>query len=127
MTQGREQAEEWVTWYSISYSTDAFKWHFASDASGNRKVFRGNVDASTVRYNLLEQPLETRFIRLHVIEWKDRPSLRLELVGCQGNHRHVFRSKSLWSLVTLFYISFIGYCFWIYLSVLDRFHGNKRS
>lgn len=83
MTQGREQAEEWVTWYSISYSTDAFKWHFASDASGNRKVFRGNVDASTVRYNFLEQPLETRFIRLHVIEWKGRPSLRLELVGFQ--------------------------------------------
>lgn len=84
MTQGREEAEEWVSAYSISYSADAFKWNYVMDGQGNRRVFRGNVDPSTVRYNLLDPPLQTRFVRLHVIEWRGRPSLRLEIVGCQG-------------------------------------------
>ena len=84
LTQGREEADEWVTLYTISYSCDAFKWNYAMDGHGNRKVFRANGDSSTVRYNILEQPLEARFFRLHVIEWHGWPSLRLEIVGCQG-------------------------------------------
>jgi lactadherin len=84
MTQGREEADEWVSAYSISYSADAFKWSYVVDGYGNRRVYRGNVDASSVRYNLLDPPLQTRFVRLHVIEWRGRPSLRLEIVGCQG-------------------------------------------
>jgi hypothetical protein len=84
LTQGREEADEWVTLYTISYSSDAFKWNYAMDGHGNRKVFRANGDSSTVRYNILEQPLEARFVRLHVIEWHGWPSLRLEIVGCQG-------------------------------------------
>ena len=85
MTQGREEVDEWVSAYSVSYSSDAFKWNYVVDGQGNRRVFRGNVDPSTVRYNLLDPPLQTRFVRLHVIEWRGRPSLRLEIVGCQGN------------------------------------------
>lgn len=85
LTQGREEADEWVTLYSVSYSSDAFKWTYVNDAHGDRKIFRANIDSNTVRYNILEQPLEARFIRLHVIEWNSRPSLRLEIVGCQGN------------------------------------------
>ena len=68
MTQGREEADEWVSAYSISYSADAFKWSYVVDGYGNRRVYRGNVDAGSVRYNLLDPPLQTRFVRLHVIE-----------------------------------------------------------
>lgn len=97
MTQGREEADEWVSAYSISYSVDAFKWSYVVDGNGNRRVYRGNVDASSVRYNLLDPPLQTRFVRLHVIEWRGRPSLRLEIVGCQGLFRflNLFSSKYL--------------------------------
>jgi hypothetical protein len=90
MTQGREEADEWVSAYSISYSADAFKWSYVVDGYGNRRVYRGNVDAGSVRYNLLDPPLQTRFVRLHVIEWRGRPSLRLEIVGCQGAQQKVF-------------------------------------
>ena len=84
MTQGREEADEWVSAYTLSYSIDAFKWSHAIDGHGQRKLFRGNVDSSTVRYNLVDPPLQARFVRLHVAEWRGRPSLRLEIVGCQG-------------------------------------------
>lgn len=84
MTQGREEADEWVSAYTLSYSIDAFKWSHAIDVHGQRKIYRANVDSSSVRYNLVDPPLQARFVRLHVAEWRGRPSLRLEIVGCQG-------------------------------------------
>jgi len=88
LTQGRPESEapdgEWVTSYSVSYSQDAFKWSFVTGSGGSRRIFRGNSDAGTVRQNQLDPPLSARFIRLHVVEWRGRPSLRLELTGCQG-------------------------------------------
>ncbi|XP_046438761.1 venom prothrombin activator pseutarin-C non-catalytic subunit-like isoform X1 [Daphnia pulex] len=95
MTQGREEADEWVSAYSISYSADAFKWSYVVDGYGNRRVYRGNVDASSVRYNLLDPPLQTRFVRLHVIEWRGRPSLRLEIVGCQECNQVITESPNV--------------------------------
>lgn len=95
MTQGREEADEWVSAYSISYSVDAFKWSYVVDGNGNRRVYRGNVDASSVRYNLLDPPLQTRFVRLHVIEWRGRPSLRLEIVGCQECNQVITESPNV--------------------------------
>ena len=38
VTQGRGEVDEWVTNYMFSYSTDAFKWEFARDIYGNKKV-----------------------------------------------------------------------------------------
>ena len=38
VTQGRSEVEEWVTKFMISYSLDAYKWEFARDIYGNKKV-----------------------------------------------------------------------------------------
>jgi hypothetical protein len=48
----------------------------------------GNSDAHTLRHNYLDQPVTARFIRLHVLRWFRHPSLRLEIVGCQGNLKY---------------------------------------
>jgi hypothetical protein len=37
-TQGRGEVDEWVTQFMVSYSLDAFKWEFARDIYGNKKV-----------------------------------------------------------------------------------------
>ena len=82
--QGRSEVEEWVTQFMISYSLDAFKWEFARDIYGNQKLFKGNSDAHSLRHSYLEHPVKARFIRVHVVTWHEHPSLRLEIVGCQG-------------------------------------------
>ncbi len=87
MTQGREEANEWVTLYTVSFSNDASKWSYVTDSESSvkRKIFSGNFDSNSVRYNIFKVAIEARFIRIHVIEWHGWPSLRLEIVGCQGN------------------------------------------
>ena len=56
-TQGRGEIDEWVSQFMVSYSLDAFKWEFARDIYGNKKVFRGNSDAHSVRHSYLEHPV----------------------------------------------------------------------
>ena len=106
-TQGRGEIDEWVSQFMVSYSLDAFKWEFARDIYGNKKVFRGNSDAHSVRHSYLEHPvcdiqlhadmyvhqmhyriisplqIKARFVRIHVVSWNNHPSLRLEIIGCQ--------------------------------------------
>ena len=38
VTQGRGDIPEWVTHFMVSYSLDAYKWEFARDIYGTKKV-----------------------------------------------------------------------------------------
>ncbi len=38
VTQGRGNVKEWITHFMVSYSLDAYKWEFARDIYGNKKV-----------------------------------------------------------------------------------------
>lgn len=38
LTQGKGDDEEWVTSFELSYSLDAYHWHFARDIYNNKKV-----------------------------------------------------------------------------------------
>jgi len=51
MTQGRDKkgAQAWVTHYFISYSEDAYRWDWARDIYGVKKVFSGNSDSHSVK------------------------------------------------------------------------------
>lgn len=83
LTQGKADDEEWVTSFELSYSLDAYHWHYAKDIYNNKKVFQANVDSHDTRHNYVEPPVVGRFVRLHVLDWHTHPSLRLELLGCQ--------------------------------------------
>jgi len=85
MTQGRDKkgAQAWVTHYFISYSEDAYRWDWARDIYGVKKVFSGNSDSHSVKVSYLEHPVTARFLRLHVQTWHLHPSLRMEILGCQ--------------------------------------------
>ena len=48
------------------------------------QLFSGNTDSHTVKVSYLEQPVTARFLRLHVQSWHKHPSLRMEIIGCQG-------------------------------------------
>ncbi|KAH7935956.1 hypothetical protein HPB52_015527 [Rhipicephalus sanguineus] len=66
LTQGRGDGREWVSSFAVSYSMDAYHWKHCLDLS------------------YLDPPVHARFLRLHVLRWHGRPSLRFEPLGCQG-------------------------------------------
>ena len=52
VTQGRGNVKEWITHFMISYSLDAYKWEFARDIYGNKKVSFGlRTTLSSVKIN----------------------------------------------------------------------------
>ncbi|GBM89158.1 Lactadherin [Araneus ventricosus] len=83
MTQGRGDGHQWVTSYLLSYSLDAYHWKYCSDVYGNRKVFKGNIDSHSTQTGYLDQNVTARFLRLHVLQWHEHPSMRIEVLGCQ--------------------------------------------
>ncbi|XP_066985996.1 uncharacterized protein [Macrobrachium rosenbergii] len=103
LTQGKGDEEEWVTSFELSYSLDAYHWHYARDIYNNKKVFQANINSHEIRHNYVEPPLVGRFVRVHVIDWHAHPSLRLELLGCQeckaiiseGSHVQLSASSSV--------------------------------
>ena len=54
VTQGRGNVKEWITHFMISYSLDAYKWEFARDIYGNKKVSFGLYTklSSQINYNV---------------------------------------------------------------------------
>ena len=84
MTQGRTGKKEWVTSFMISYSSDAFQWQYITDKYGNQKIFQGNSDDFSITHNYFDQAISARFIKFHTIQWFKHPSLRVEILGCQG-------------------------------------------
>ncbi|XP_022809858.1 uncharacterized protein LOC111346861 [Stylophora pistillata] len=76
LTQGRQDYAQWVTQFKISYSLDGT--HFTSQ----NKVYQANSDQNTVVVNVLEKPIDARFIRLLPQLWHGHISLRMELYGC---------------------------------------------
>ncbi|XP_029947744.1 retinoschisin 1a isoform X2 [Salarias fasciatus] len=85
LTQGRCDAEEWVTKYSVQYRTDEnLNWIYYKDQTGNNRVFYGNSDRSSSVQNLLRPPIIARFIRILPLGWHTRIALRMELLLCMN-------------------------------------------
>lgn len=83
LVQGRSDSEEWVTSFMVSYSLDAYYWHFVSDQYGSQKTFEGNVDSYSVRTIFLDDAIVARYLKFHTSEWHRHPSMRVEVIGCQ--------------------------------------------
>ncbi|XP_050709253.1 EGF-like repeat and discoidin I-like domain-containing protein 3 [Eriocheir sinensis] len=48
LTQGKGDDEEWVTSFELSYSLDAYHWHFARYIYNNKKADRSGLELSMV-------------------------------------------------------------------------------
>ncbi|XP_035032634.1 retinoschisin [Hippoglossus stenolepis] len=85
LTQGRCDADEWITKYSIQYrSVDTLNWIYYKDQTGNNRVFYGNADRSSTVQNLLRPPIVARYIRLLPLGWHTRIAMRMELLMCMN-------------------------------------------
>ncbi|XP_012675956.2 retinoschisin [Clupea harengus] len=83
LTQGRCDADEWITKYSVQYRTDEnLNWVYYKDTTGNNRVFYGNSDRTSTVQNLLRPPIIARYIRLLPLGWHTRIAIRMELLMC---------------------------------------------
>ena len=48
------------------------------------QVFEGNTDSYSVKHSYLDAPIIARFLKFHTVHWNRHPSMRVEIIGCQG-------------------------------------------
>ncbi|XP_030288919.1 retinoschisin [Sparus aurata] len=85
LTQGRCDADEWITKYSVQYRTmETLNWIYYKDQTGNNRVFYGNSDRSSTVQNLLRPPIVARYIRLLPLGWHTRIAMRMDLLMCMN-------------------------------------------
>eukprot|EP01132_Coremiostelium_polycephalum_P000799 gene799-994_t len=74
-TQGRGDADQWVTSFKIRYSLDNVTW-FEYD---NSRIFQSNCDRNSI-FNLeFPTPIRARSIAIHPLSWNNHISMRVEL------------------------------------------------
>ncbi|XP_029135416.2 coagulation factor VIII isoform X1 [Labrus bergylta] len=78
--------DHFIRIFRISYSLDQETWStYRGNNTKQAHRFRGNLDSSTVTQNLFIPPFLARYVRIHPVDYKQRPALRLELLGCDLN------------------------------------------
>uniref|UniRef100_A0A8C4GQ25 Coagulation factor VIII, procoagulant component n=1 Tax=Dicentrarchus labrax TaxID=13489 RepID=A0A8C4GQ25_DICLA len=78
--------DNYITFFTISYSLDRETWtKYRGNSTSHTKVFYGNMDSSRVKGNHFIPPFVARYVRIHPVDFKQRPALRLELLGCDLN------------------------------------------
>ncbi|XP_063999306.1 coagulation factor V [Pogoniulus pusillus] len=85
-TQGAKQFLKslYVQKFCVVYSKDKRKWStFKGDSSPACKVFEGNSDAYGIKENVIDPPIIARYVRVYPTEVYNRPTLRMELLGCE--------------------------------------------
>jgi hypothetical protein len=51
------------------------------------QIFDGNSDSYNAKHSYLDEPISTRYVKFHTIRWHSHPSMRVEVIGCQGKTR----------------------------------------
>ncbi|XP_036611939.1 coagulation factor V isoform X2 [Trichosurus vulpecula] len=85
-TQGAKQylTSYYTTQFSVAYSSDKRMWrYFKGNSTSKQKYFAGNSDASTIKENSFDPPIVAKYIRISPTVSYNRPTLRLELLGCE--------------------------------------------
>ncbi|XP_019636532.1 PREDICTED: uncharacterized protein LOC109479099, partial [Branchiostoma belcheri] len=72
----------WVTTFKLEYSGDETFWTTYADSDGSDMIFTGNTDPKTPVTNLLDNPVDTRYVRFYPQRWHGRIAMRVEILGC---------------------------------------------
>jgi hypothetical protein len=82
-TQGRPNADDWVSRYQLQYSSDLAHWN-PYLVENKPMEFVANSDRSSVVTNTMKYPFNAQFLRLHPIQWSGHISMRVEVYGCRN-------------------------------------------
>eukprot|EP00960_Hanusia_phi_P074326 768213-Hanusia_phi.AAC.4 len=92
ITQGRADAYQLVTLYTVKSSKDGEQWF---DVECGR-IFSGNRDQNSRVINKFTEPVKARYIRIYVYGWVNHPSMRAGLLVCDSSI--VNGKPSIWTL-----------------------------
>ena len=81
-TQGRGDAAQWVTSFTLEYSADDGATYTSIQKNGADVVFNANFDQNTQVYTALPTNIVATNLRLNVVTSQGAPSLRWQLYGC---------------------------------------------
>ena len=89
VTQGRQDAAEWVTLYKLQHyaPAPANAWTTIS-RNGNDAIFEGNYDQSSKIYNALPGNMVAMRMRLLPVSWHGGIALRWQMYGCYTKGKH---------------------------------------
>jgi hypothetical protein len=89
-SQGRQNTNQWVKRYWITYSGDKQAWNYYKDgASGNQpyRIFTANRDRNTVVTHQFTQPFRAQYVRFNMGSggswYRSHMSMRVEVYGCR--------------------------------------------
>eukprot|EP00058_Branchiostoma_floridae_P006900 XP_002592388.1 hypothetical protein BRAFLDRAFT_67253 [Branchiostoma floridae] len=77
-----EHGEQFVTSYKLQYRAAWNSWTTFTSSDGSDKVFTGNTNALSPVTNLLETPVNARYVLFVVQSWHNHISMRVEVLGC---------------------------------------------
>jgi hypothetical protein len=92
VTQGRANAHQWVTSYTVEASDDEKAWTKVDCG----RTFAGNVDHTNMVNGRFNKPITARYIRIFVRTWYGWPSLRAGVLLCDANYAQ--RKPSSWEM-----------------------------
>jgi len=69
--------------YNVYYNT-IYNYNIITIYTCAVQLFEGNVDSHSIKASYLDSSVIARFIKFHTVEWSNHPSLRVEIIGCQG-------------------------------------------
>ncbi|XP_030304661.1 coagulation factor VIII isoform X1 [Calypte anna] len=87
-TQGARQkfSSLYISQFVVFYSLDGQRWRkYKGNATSTQMLFFANVDANGVKENHFNPPVIARYLRINPTHYNIRPTLRMELIGCDLN------------------------------------------
>ncbi|XP_060090604.1 coagulation factor V [Heteronotia binoei] len=84
-TQGAKQLTKhlYTEEYFIVYSKNGRRWIAFRGNSTGAQFFEGNSDGTEIKENHIDPPIIARYIRVYPTVCYNRPTLRMELLGCE--------------------------------------------
>jgi len=79
VTQGRRDANIWVTEYTVKVSKDGIMW---SDVQCGR-IFQANVDRNSKVRKYFRDPIRARYVRIFPEDWQGMPGMRAGILLCE--------------------------------------------
>lgn len=82
VTQGRPNADQWVTLFNVQYKPDGAEDFQYVQNDNNHNTFPGNYDRNTLSITSFSTPVVGRYFRLNILEWHGHTCMRLDYLVC---------------------------------------------